>query len=52
MTYASWPCVAVVVLIGGSLRADSAREIIDLGGVKGGVIVHVGCGSGELTAEL
>ena len=33
-------------------RQASAREIIDASGVKGGLIVHVGCGDGRLTAAL
>lgn len=31
---------------------SSAREILDATGVKGGLIVHVGCGDGKLTAAL
>ena len=30
----------------------SARQILDETGVQGGLIVHVGCGDGELTAAL
>ena len=33
-------------------RAESAREILDATGVKGGLVVHVGCGDGKLTAAL
>jgi len=29
-----------------------AREILDATGVKGGLVVHVGCGDGKLTAAL
>ena len=29
-----------------------AREILDTAGVKGGLVVHLGCGDGELTAAL
>ncbi|MHC4198656.1 MAG: class I SAM-dependent methyltransferase, partial [Planctomycetota bacterium] len=29
-----------------------AREILDSTGVKGGLVVHVGCGDGKLTAAL
>jgi outer membrane protein assembly factor BamB len=29
-----------------------AREILDAAGVKGGLVVHFGCGGGELTAAL
>jgi len=47
-----WLCAALILLIGIDARADSARDIIDLGGVQGGVIVHLGCEDGELTAAL
>jgi len=29
-----------------------AREIVDVTGVKGGLVVHLGCGEGKLTAAL
>ncbi len=31
---------------------ESAKEIIDATGVEGGLVVHVGCGDGRLTAAL
>ncbi len=33
-------------------RGQSARKIIALTGVKGGLVVHIGCGDGRLTADL
>jgi len=36
----------------GTVRADSGREILEATGVPGGVVVHVGCGDGELTRQL
>jgi len=33
-------------------HAASAREILDATGVKGGFVVHLGCGNGELTIAL
>jgi len=33
-------------------RLPSGKEIIDASGVKGGLVVHVGCGDGRLTAAL
>ncbi|MHC4518665.1 MAG: outer membrane protein assembly factor BamB family protein, partial [Planctomycetota bacterium] len=33
-------------------REQVAREILEATGVKGGLIIHVGCGDGELTAAL
>jgi len=32
--------------------ALQARKIIELSGVRGGIVVHLGCGEGELTAAL
>lgn len=34
------------------VAADQARAILDATGVQGGLIVHVGCGNGNLTAAL
>ena len=47
-----WLCAAAALLLGGDVRADSAADIIIISGVQGGVIVHVGCGDGQLTAAL
>ncbi len=33
-------------------EAAMAREILDAAGVSGGLVVHVGCGDGKLTAAL
>ena len=33
-------------------EADVARQILEATGVKGGLIVHLGCGEGRLTAAL
>lgn len=32
--------------------ADTAKRIIETSGVRGGLVVHVGCGDGRLTAAL
>ena len=37
---------------GGQGEAAAAREILEATGVKGGLIVHLGCGDGKLTAAL
>ena len=43
----------VLILLGISAApADEARTILDGAGVKGGFIVHLGCGDGDLTAAL
>ena len=55
-------CTMTMVLVAMSLamgfcfadaaHAASAREILDATGVKGGLVVHLGCRSGELTVAL
>jgi outer membrane protein assembly factor BamB len=42
----------IVSLIATPAPGQTAKEILDATGVKGGVIVHVGCGDGELTTAL
>ena len=32
--------------------AEEARQILAATGVKGGLVVHIGCGDGRLTAAL
>jgi outer membrane protein assembly factor BamB len=44
-------CLILFVLTGAVL-ADSGAEIIASSGLKGGLVVHLGCGDGRLTAEL
>lgn len=34
------------------LRADAAADILAQSGVKGGIVVHVGCGDGTVTQKL
>jgi len=36
----------------GILKGETAKEILDTSGIKGGLIVHLGCGNGTLTAQL
>jgi outer membrane protein assembly factor BamB len=38
--------------VSSALAATSGREILDAAGVKGGLVVHLGCGDGKLTALL
>jgi outer membrane protein assembly factor BamB len=46
----------VFLLLPGTAKAESpeqlARQILDESGVQGGLIVHLGCGDGRLTAAL
>lgn len=45
--------VVVAASLGASIcRAADAQEILRLAGTQGGLIVHVGCGDGKLTAAL
>lgn len=44
--------LALLVSWTGLAEAETAREIIDATGIMGGVIVHVGCRDGKLTAAL
>jgi len=38
--------------MGAGPEDEQARQILDAAGVKGGLVVHLGCGDGELTAAL
>ncbi len=42
----------LVLFINKLPAAESARDILDSTGVQGGLIVHIGCGAGEMTAAL
>ncbi len=44
--------LSLVFLVSFVSHADTAQDIINATGVKGGLIVHVGCGDGRLTAAL
>lgn len=52
------PCIIFAMLLGlAELRGepadtDSAARILDETGVQGGLVVHLGCGDGRLTAAL
>jgi outer membrane protein assembly factor BamB len=43
---------SVCVLLAATARAGSAGAVLDASGVRGGLVVHVGCGDGKLTAAL
>jgi outer membrane protein assembly factor BamB len=45
-------CLLVPALEVAAEQADTARDIIEAAGVRGGLVVHVGCGDGRLTAAL
>ena len=55
----SWvPGLLAVCLFAGTAPAkkidaiSQAKEILDTTGVQGGIVVHLGCGDGKLTAAL
>ena len=44
--------LVVVLSVAPSVRAANANDILDAAGVKGGLVVHLGCADGKLTAAL
>jgi len=52
-----WHLIAVCLLTAAAMANGSdaetiAKEIFDITDVKGGIVVHLGCGNGKLTAAL
>ncbi|MDP6111664.1 MAG: methyltransferase domain-containing protein, partial [Planctomycetota bacterium] len=52
--HASILCCAVCIATTDTASAagNDARSILSASGIKGGLVVHVGCGNGQLTAAL
>jgi len=48
----SLACVFPGSAVSASAESEQARQILDATGVKGGLIVHLGCDDGKLTAAL
>ena len=44
--------VLLFALTAQASEREQARQLLDASGVKGGVVVHLGCGDGKLTAAL
>ena len=44
--------LAILALGSGLAQASDAKQILQAAGVKGGLVVHLGCGDGRLTAAL
>ena len=44
--------LAVASFANPAARAAGAKDILDATGVKGGLVVHLGCGDGKLTAAM
>ena len=52
-TIAVWIlALAVAFLSAGNRAASAAESLLELSGVQGGLVVHLGCGDGQLTAAL
>jgi len=45
-------CLLLIFTCAGAASAASGPDILNAAGVKGGLVVHVGCGDGRLTAAL
>ena len=45
-------CAAILLFAVAQTNADEATDILQATGIKGGLIVHLGCGDGKLTAAL
>ena len=53
MTCALWICCALSIAVAEpSTDGRQAQQILEDAAVKGGLIVHIGCGDGKLTAAL
>ena len=44
--------ISLSALADSSDSAAKAKDILAVSGIKGGLVVHLGCGDGRLTAEL
>ena len=47
-----WMSALIPLLLAVQANANQAHEILETTGVRGGLIVHIGCGEGKLTAAL
>ncbi|MHC4546865.1 MAG: class I SAM-dependent methyltransferase, partial [Planctomycetota bacterium] len=53
LAFVLWiPCTLSVTVAQGRDNEQKAMQILDATNVKGGLIVHIGCGDGKLTAAL
>jgi outer membrane protein assembly factor BamB len=44
--------IAVLCLAFASAHAETAKQLLDASGIKGGLVVHLGCGDGSTTMAL
>ncbi|MHC4628193.1 MAG: outer membrane protein assembly factor BamB family protein, partial [Planctomycetota bacterium] len=47
-----WVFTACMLVTAANAEAQSAKSVLEAAGVRGGVIVHLGCGDGRLTESL
>ncbi len=47
-----WPLILGLMAMSPPARSEKASDVLDAAGVKGGLVVHLGCGDGTLTAAL
>ena len=53
VVYGHLPIVVWAALLPAAcLPADAAKDLLKVSGVRGGVVMHVGCGNGQRTAAL
>ncbi|MCP4607776.1 MAG: PQQ-binding-like beta-propeller repeat protein [Planctomycetes bacterium] len=52
MKLEKFTCVLFLLMSGLCFAEQSVREIVDASDFEGGLIVHVGCGDGEITAKF
>lgn len=52
MRYRTGCAITLVSLACASIWAESAGDILKASGIRGGLVVHVGCGDGRLTSAL
>jgi len=45
-------CLVLIACVANAAVAGVADDVLRLSGVKGGLVVHIGCGEGELTSAL
>lgn len=52
LAMALFPALAWGDLLVREVRGETAAQVLDATGVRGGLVVHVGCGDGKLTAAF
>ena len=47
-----WSCILVLTAAAQAATAETAQQILEATGVRGGLVIHLGCGDGTLTTAL